>query len=147
MYIILNSNVLTVISEGLFTCLTKIVWFHRKMQFLVWVLEGIKAKLLLQKLSTDMRQLHNLYFRWKCLKFLKVCSAEIVSFHRKVQFLIWILEGIKAKPFYKKISTENYITCIIIKWVASNKKSLLLKIDLKNTQILQLNQNGKYLQK
>ncbi len=33
----------------------------------------------------------------------------------------------------------------IIKWVTSNKSSLLLKIDLQNTQTLQLNYLQKYL--
>ncbi len=35
----------------------------------------------------------------------------------------------------------------IIKEVASNKSSLLLKITLQNAQTLQLNYNGNYLQK
>jgi hypothetical protein len=35
----------------------------------------------------------------------------------------------------------------IIKRVYLNKSSLLLRIDLQNTQTLQLNENGNYLQK
>jgi hypothetical protein len=40
-----------------------------------------------------------------------------------------------------------YVYSTIIKQVALNKLSLLLDILLQNTQTLQLNQNGKYLQK
>ncbi len=50
------------------------------------------------------------------------------------------------KPF-RKIWGKDILYLYKIKRVASNKWSLLLKIDLGNTQTLQLNWNGNYLQK
>ncbi len=37
--------------------------------------------------------------------------------------------------------------CYIIKWVTLNKSSLLLKIEIQNSQTLKLNKNGNDLQK
>ncbi len=52
-------------------------------------------------------------------------------------------------PKWEKILTWLYyiIDSSIIKWVTSDNSSLLLKIDLQNTQTLQLNYNWNYLQK
>jgi hypothetical protein len=53
----------------------------------------------------------------------------------------------KYQSKFLNVILHHSMQNIIIKQVTSNKSSLLLKIDLQNTQTIQLIKNGNYLQK
>jgi hypothetical protein len=94
---------------------------------------------------------------------LKQCLTKAISINTKGQYYKKLQTYFKNVPSkleclslsghydntYKDFTYTDFTCdnnkCNIIKWVTSNKSSLLLKIDLQNTQTLQINYLQKYL--